>query len=52
MVNLAYAAPYTPVIPGSFNPWQGMKHTWTGWDGSVWDLSDPESGVFLTADGL
>lgn len=52
MINVAYAAPYVPPVPGDFNLWQGMKHTWTGWDGSVWDLSDPESGVFLTGDGL
>jgi len=29
-----------------------MRHTWTGWDGTVWDLTDPRGGVFLLADGL
>lgn len=29
-----------------------MRHTWTGWDGSVWDLSDVEGGVFLLNEGL
>lgn len=24
--------------------------SWTGWDGSVWNLSDPAEGVFITGD--
>ena len=26
--------------------------TWTGWDGSVWDLTNPDGGVFLTGKGV
>ncbi|WP_336715327.1 hypothetical protein [Arthrobacter sp. USHLN218] len=29
-----------------------MRHTWTGWDGTVWDLTKPRDGVFLMAEGL
>lgn len=50
--NLVIAAPYTPDAPDGFTPWVGLKLTWTGWDGSVWDLTDPDGGVFLLADGL
>jgi hypothetical protein len=52
MINLAYAAPYIPVIPELFEPWKRIKHTWTGWDGSVWNISDPKGGVFLLSKGL
>ncbi|WP_315913576.1 phage tail domain-containing protein [Arthrobacter sp. lap29] len=51
-VNFAYGAPYAPPIPDVFIPWQGIKHTWTGWDGSIWPISDPRSGAALLADGL
>jgi len=34
--------------PGRFDA-QGSTHTWTGWDGSVWDLSGFDSGVSLGA---
>lgn len=50
---LVYAAPYAPPQPpGGSNPWGRVRHTWKGWDGSEWELSNPASGVFLTADGL
>jgi hypothetical protein len=26
--------------------------TWTGWDGSEWDLTNPDGGVFLTGSGV
>lgn len=26
--------------------------TWTGWDGSEWDLTNPDGGVFLTGKGV
>jgi hypothetical protein len=26
--------------------------SWTGWDGSTWDLSNPDGGVFLTGEGI
>jgi hypothetical protein len=31
--------------------WAGLRPTWTGWDGSVWDLTDPASGVLLMRGG-
>lgn len=31
--------------------WDGLRPTWTGWDGSVWDLSDRASGVLLARGG-
>jgi len=36
--------PNPAVIPG----WDRMRITWIGTDGSVWRLSDPDGGVFLT----
>jgi hypothetical protein len=52
MINVAYAAPYVPVIPALLKRWRGVRHTWTGWDGSVWEISDPTTGVALAAEGL
>lgn len=34
------------------NPWPGLSVTWTGADGSVWDLTDRESGVALFLKGV
>lgn len=51
-VNFVYGVPYVPPVPVVFVPWQGLKHTWTAWDGSVWPISDPRSGAALLADGL
>lgn len=43
------AAPsLVPPAPGRLVA-QGSTHTWTGWDGSVWDLSGLDSGVSLGA---
>lgn len=42
--------PAPPVVPVS--PWQRTRHEWIGWDGSVWELSDWRSGVFLTQEGV
>lgn len=43
------AAPHgnVPVPPVGLR--DGLRQTWTGWDGSVWTLSDPASGVYLAA---
>lgn len=43
-----FAAPYTPPPP-KYNPWTHNLHTWTGWDGSVWDICTGVSGVSLLA---
>lgn len=45
--------PPAPTIPPvDVTVWHGLAMQWEGWDGSVWDLTDYTSGVFLTADGL
>jgi hypothetical protein len=46
----------TPVPPEAPPPaadttWGALGVTWTGWDGSVWELASPESPVWLTAGG-
>lgn len=46
------AAPIAPAPPGQLRPFTGAGHTWTGWDGSTWDLNDVEGGVFLTDAGV
>jgi len=52
MVNIVYAAPYAAPAPENIRRWGGITHRWTGWDGSSWDLSDVEGGVFLLNEGL
>lgn len=48
MANIVYGLPFSP--PSTPGPdWQGMLMTWTGWDGSVWTLSDREGGALLLA---
>lgn len=49
---LVYAAPYAAPVPDTFRRWVGATHRWTAWDGSVWNLSDAEAGVFLLNEGL
>lgn len=34
------------------SPFHIQKHTWYGTDGSVWDLDDPDSGVFLVQEAI
>lgn len=46
MANFALALPYK-VPPRPASPWRGIDLSWTGWDGSEWELTDPESGLFL-----
>lgn len=39
-----------PYIPPPFDPnagWDGLTMTWTGWDGSLWHLTDPSTGIEL-----
>lgn len=41
-----------PYVPPPFDPdagWDGLQMTWTGWDGSVWQLSNPSTGIELKA---
>lgn len=45
-MSIAFAVPYIPPAP-QVSPWQGISLTWTGWDGSEWDLTRPASGLFL-----
>ncbi|MFF2621250.1 hypothetical protein [Oerskovia jenensis] len=51
MTSVVFGTPASPP-PAIFQPWTGFKHTWTGWDGSQWDLSDPDGGVVLLVGGL
>lgn len=46
MAGLVYVVPYVPPAP-PVPKWRGMQVIWTGWDGSQWDLSSGEQGVFL-----
>ncbi|MGP5071658.1 hypothetical protein ACTXI0_04540 [Arthrobacter rhombi] len=49
--NYLFAAPPLPP-PNKYQPWRRAKIEWIGWDGSVWDLSDWRTGVFITQDGV
>jgi hypothetical protein len=40
-------------IPGPPLPvWEGLRHTWTGWDGTSFDLTDGSAGVLMLLDGV
>lgn len=48
---VVYGAP--PVLPEPPLPiWQGLTHTWTGWDGTTFNLSTGEQGVHMLLDGV
>lgn len=49
--GIAYAVP-APVSPPPVPPWVKTGMTWTGHDGSIWDLTDPDGGVVLLRDGV
>lgn len=50
-MSFVYAAPPLPP-PAPVQAWGRMSSTWTGWDGSEWDLTNPhKSPVFLKQDG-
>ncbi|MGV2479721.1 UNVERIFIED_CONTAM: hypothetical protein IGO34_23080 [Salmonella enterica subsp. enterica serovar Weltevreden] len=42
-----------PAVPPPYeSPFQIVEHTWTGTDGSVWHLSDPDRGVFIVQEDV
>ena len=47
MVNFAYVGIPTTSVPSDIGRWECLGMTWTGWEGSVWDLSNRASGVYL-----
>jgi len=46
VANVVYGLPFLPTPTPGPN-WQGMLMTWTGWDGSVWTISDRSAGALL-----
>lgn len=43
------------VIPPNQPPaerWFNLEMTWRGWDGSEWEITDPDRGVFVVQEGL
>lgn len=56
MAQVVYASPGAvegPGLPISTREVRGgLRHRWHGWDGSVWNISDPEHGIILTNAGL
>lgn len=42
----------TPLLPPPEQAFQTIEHTWIGTDGSEWDLSNPDSGVFLVQESI
>ena len=44
---IVYAAPYDPPVPPQL--WRGLGMTWTGWDGSLWDLTSTVNGAVMMA---
>lgn len=46
MTALVFASVPTVPLP-IVQPWHGLTVTWTGWDGTIWDLHDWRTGVEL-----
>lgn len=44
---LVFATPYVPVAPP--RNWVGLEMTWTGWDGSEWNLTSAAEGAVMMA---
>jgi hypothetical protein len=42
---LVFAVPFVPTAPP--RPWIGLGMTWTGWDGSLWNLTKASEGVVM-----
>jgi hypothetical protein len=45
---LVFAAPGVPSVAPP-QSWFGLQMTWTGWDGSVWDITRASEGVCMMA---
>lgn len=56
MPLLAPVSVQTPAVqvapPPQVRRFRGLSMTWTGWDGSVWELTQSSAGVFLTDGGV
>jgi hypothetical protein len=52
MAGIAFYAPAPPPLPPAAPVFVKTAVTWTGWDGSVWDLTDPGAGVVLVNAGV
>lgn len=40
------------VLEEAAKTWFGLRVEWVGWDGSVWNLTDPARGTFVTPGGV
>ena len=53
MTGIVYAeVPYVPPPSGHVPGWDHLEVEWHGADGSVWDLTNPDSGVFIQRAGF
>jgi hypothetical protein len=50
-MSIVYAVPPTSP-PAVASPWVGVSMSWRGWDGSTWELTNSDSGVFLMSGGV
>lgn len=51
MAGIIYAVPRPSGLP-PLPQWVKTRMTWTGHDGSIWDLTDPDGGVVVLRDGV
>ena len=42
----------TPPDPSGHPGWEKMRSTWTSWRGEIWDLTNPDMGVFIRREGV
>lgn len=45
------AVPYVPPPP-PVPAWRGLRHFWQGWNGTTWEISNPDEGVVLVTGGV